>query len=236
VTSGQISRVELRGSDGTVLQCQFNPATVQISKTSTWSGHPARASQKGPRQQFVGTGPKTLKAKLLFDQWDELGQQDPDLPVEKAVETMLGWMSATPRSAGLAPQPPTITFNWGGPDGIYLDGFLHSVQAEYTMFSPRGIPLRATADIVLQEITNDPPPTNPTSGGISGRRTAVLADCDTLAAIAYREYGDAAQWRGIAIANDVQDPARLPPGTRLLLPPPAQAAELSQAKGGPGGG
>src|ERR1700732_3989352 len=59
-------------------------------------------------------------------------------------------------------------------------------------------------------VPDDPQGTNPTSGGISGRRSALLGDCDSLAGIAYQEYGDPGLWRGIAVANGVEDPARVP--------------------------
>jgi nucleoid-associated protein YgaU len=58
---------------------------------------------------------------------------------------------------------------------------------------------------------------------VPGRRSAVLEDADSLAGLAYREYGDAGLWRAIAEANDVEDPARVPVGTRLLVPPRTQA-------------
>jgi hypothetical protein len=232
MSSTQIDRVILSDPDFNMLACQFNPSSVQISKHSTWSGHPARASKDGPKQQFVGTGPKVLSAKLLFDDWDNLGGGSATVP--KAIEQLLDWTCATKSSQETKPEPPRITFTWGD-GGIVFRGFLHSVQVNFTMFDSDGTPLRATADIVLQEVTRDPEGTNPTSGGIIGRRSAVLADCDSLAAIAYREYGDAALWRGIALANGVEDPARVPVGTRLLVPPAAQAAQLTRGGGGSDG-
>jgi hypothetical protein len=129
----------------------------------------------------------------------------------------------------MTPQPPTVTFSWG--NAIPFTGFLQHVQAEHTMFKTDGTPLRAVVDISLQKVPDDPQGTNPTSGGISGRRSALLADCDSLAGIAYREYGDPGLWRGIAVANGIEDPARVPVGTRLLVPPRTQAAELSRGGG-----
>jgi hypothetical protein len=231
VSATQIDRVVLTGN-GTDLHCQFNPTSVRISKQSTWSGHPARAAKKGPKQQFVGTGPKVLSARLLFDDRDILGGHGSSVP--HAVEQLLDWTNATEASQETAPEPPQVTFAWGA-GGIQFTGFLHSVQINYTLFDSDGTPLRATADIVLQEVTPDPQGTNPTSGGIIGRRSAVLSDCDSLAAIAYREYGDAALWRAIALANAIEDPARVPVGTRLLVPPATQAAQLSRSGGGSDG-
>ena len=51
----------------------------------------------------------------------------------------------------------------------------------------------------------------------------VVQSGDTLASIAYREYGDPTLWRPLAHFNRVDDPARLPLGSVLMLP---SASEL----------
>jgi len=62
------------------------------------------------------------------------------------------------------------------------------------------------------------PPQNPTSGGVGGERVWVVNEGDTLAWIAYREYGDSNQWRRIADANRLTQVRRLVPGTVLEIP------------------
>lgn len=234
MSADNIQRAALYGSDGSDLKCQFNPSTLQITKTSHWNAQPTRGSATAPRPQFVGTGPETLTAKLLFDDFDTLGGRGHPT-VWLAVKTLLGWTCVPAQAYDQdTPQPATVTFQWG--TGIAFTGFLQQVQVEYTMFSDQGMPLRAIATISLHSIPNEPQATNPTSGGISGRRSALLEDCDSLAAIAYREYGDPALWRGLAVANGIEDPARISVGTRLLVPPRAQAAELSRTGGEPGHG
>jgi len=233
MSSDAIERAELKSSDGTrALPCQFNPSTVKLTKSSTWTAHPARGAAKGPKPQFVGTGPEVLAVTLLFDSFDTLGDQTwpKTWQVQEAIEQLFTWTCATPGSIQkLTPQPPTVTFSWGS--GINFTGILMQVNAEYTMFSPGGSPLRATADISLQKTPDDPAPTNPSSGGISGRRSALLGDCESLATIAYAEYGDPSLWRAIASANEIEDPARVPVGTRLLVPPQPQAVRLKSGEG-----
>jgi len=114
-----------------------------------------------------------------------------------------------------------------------MTGFLKSVEIDYLLFDNDGTPLRATANVTLQALPQTTPGTNPTSGGISGRRSARTTQGDSLASIAQREYGDAGLWRAIAIANDIDDPGRVPPGTRLLLPPRTQAVALAAVGGDP---
>jgi len=231
VSTDRIARAVLTGSDGSELACQFNPSTLQVTKTSHWNAQPTRGSRTTPRPQFVGTGPEVLTAKLLFDGFDTWHPSATS--VTDAVRKLLGWTCVPAQSYEQdTPQPPTVNFQWG--NGIDFTGFLQQVQIVYTMFAPAdGTPLRAIATISLHSIPDDPQGTNPTSGGISGRRSALLEDCDGLAAIAYREYGDPGLWRGLAIANGIEDPARIPVGTRLLVPPRTQAAELSRTGGEP---
>jgi Contractile injection system tube protein len=225
-----ITRAVLQGSDGNALPCQFNPTTVRLSKHSTWTAHPARGAPNAPPPQFVGTGPEVLTAKLLFDGFDTLGGKS--TTVQQAIAQLLKWTCVPPEDYGKkTPQPPTVTFSWG--TDIMFKGFLSQVSAEYTMFSPAGSPLRATADISIQQVPDDPKATNPSSGGIAGRRSALLGDSDSLATVAYAEYGDPALWRAIAAANGIEDPARVPVGTRLLVPPRTQAERLISDGGEP---
>ena len=224
MTGQSIARAMLSASDGTTLPCQFNPSTVQVTKSANWNSPPSRGSGSQPRPQFVGAGPEVLSAKLLFDGFDTLGGTRQ--PVEEAVERLLSW-TAAPADAYSSgtPQPPTVTFSWG--TGLSFSGFLRKVDATYVMFGPDGTPLRATAEVTLQRFPEDQQGTNPTSGGIAGRRCAQTGDGDSLASIAQREYGDPGLWRALAAANGIEDPGRLRAGTRLLVPPRTQAIELA---------
>ncbi|CAN5548852.1 LysM peptidoglycan-binding domain-containing protein [soil metagenome] len=229
MTGGSIVRAVLTGADGSILPCQFNPTTLTLAKSSHWQATPTRGAARQPRPQFVGTGPETLSAKLLFDSFDSLGGQG--VPVSVAVNQLLEW-TCVPTSAynAATPQPPIVTFRWG--TGVSFEGFLKSVNAQYTMFSPDGRPSRATADITLQRTPDDPRGTNPTSGGVSGRRSALVGDADSLASISYDSYGDPNLWRAIASINGIEDPRRVPVGTRLLIPPRSEAVALSSVGDG----
>jgi hypothetical protein len=217
--------------DMSVLTCEFNPATVKLAKSATWSTPPARNAKDHPRPQFVGTGPQTLTLSLLFNAYDRDGSTAAT-PVATAVQKLLDWTQPTQRSQEAHnPAPPTIEFFWGAQ--VTMTGFLKSVEIEYLLFGTDGTPLRATAEVQIQALPQPTPGTNPTSGGISGRRSAQTTDGDSLASIAQREYGDPALWRAIAIANDIDDPARVAHGTALLLPPRAQAVALAAVGGDP---
>jgi hypothetical protein len=217
--------------DGYELTCEFNPSTVKLVKTSTWSTPPVPHAKEHPRPQFIGTGPQTMSLNLLFNAFDRYGSPAA-APVDEAVQHLLDWTKPTQKSQDAhKPLPPTIEFSWG--DQLTITGFLARVEIDYLLFDNQGKPLRATAAVQIQTLPADVKPTNPTSGGITGRRSAQTSEADSLASIAQREYGDPGLWRAIAIANDIDDPGRVPPGTRLLLPPRTQAFALAAVGGDP---
>lgn len=69
---------------------------------------------------------------------------------------------------------------------------------------------------------------NPTSGSYEVRRSHRTIAGDSLASVAFAEYGDPAAWRALAAFNGIDDPLRMPTGTLLLLPSPD---ELGQSLG-----
>jgi nucleoid-associated protein YgaU len=93
-----------------------------------------------------------------------------------------------------------------------------SVSVKYTLFTPGGLPIRATATVNIEEIAGEQQGQNPTSGGLAARSVHTVVAGDTLQSIAWREYGDPNLWRPIAERNGVDDPMRLPAGTALLIP------------------
>lgn len=96
--------------------------------------------------------------------------------------------------------------------------YVSQVQVTYTLFTPGGNPVRATAQVQLEELTPEFPGQNPTSGSDRARTTHRLVEGDTLPGLAFREYGDAGRWRDIAAVNGIDDPLRIRPGLSLLLP------------------
>jgi hypothetical protein len=106
--------------------------------------------------------------------------------------------------------------------------YLQSVSAKYTLFRIDGTPIRATCNLELIEWSNPASRQNPTSGGKPGMEVHTLIEGESLHSVAWSRYGEASYWRAIADFNGIDDPLRVPPGTRLLLPPRRDAATLSE--------
>jgi nucleoid-associated protein YgaU len=120
--------------------------------------------------------------------------------------------------------PPLVRLNWGSV--VSFPGFITSVQAKYTLFSADGTPIRATCNVSMEEMPGDPLGQNPTSGALHAHTVHTVVAGDSLASIAYHEYGNPAMWRPLAAVNDIDDPIRLRVGVTLILP---SAAELPGA-------
>jgi nucleoid-associated protein YgaU len=70
----------------------------------------------------------------------------------------------------------------------------------------------------MEEMPGDPLGQNPTSGALSAHAVHRVIAGDSLASIAFLEYGDPAMWRPLAEANNIDDPIRLGVGTTLIVP------------------
>jgi hypothetical protein len=204
------------------LRFSFNPSEYTVAKSATWNRPTTKGAKKAGRPEFQGANAQTLQMEIFLD---ETGSGD----VASKVATLLEWIKPTPGSVKKKkPEPPILTFTWG--TNAALDGFqayLKTVSAKYTMFKADGTPTRATANITLEEAPADPKKQNPTSGAIHGRAVHVIRAGDSLTSIAYDEYGDATMWRGLAAFNDIEDPLRLAPGTRVLIPTFDEALRLA---------
>ena len=191
---------------------QFNPKQLQITKTAKWKSATQRNQSSSAAPEFTGSDPVKLTLEMFLDATDNM-----DNAVVTAVEKLFALVVPTPESLSAGkPCPPVVIFRWGGLTGFAA--FVNQVQVTYTLFTPGGTPVRATAQVQIEELTPKFPGQNPTSGGDRARTTHRLVDGDTLPALAFREYGDPGRWREIAALNGLDDPTRLRPGTTLLMP------------------
>jgi nucleoid-associated protein YgaU len=208
VKKGDLKPGAKRGS----IPFQFNPKELSVSKGAKWNRDPQKGSTKSPVPEFMGPEPAKLTVEMFLDAGD--GSDD---SVVAIVEQLFSCCIPTPESHDKKPgSPPWVVFHWGGLMGF--TGYVSSVQVKYTRFTPTGIPVRGTATVAMEEVSGERPPQNPTSGGLAARLVHTVVSGDTLASIAYREYGDPAMWRHIAERNGIDDPMRLRAGTTLLVP------------------
>lgn len=206
----------------------YNPASIAIAHgapvvASSGLRQPAESTPASPEaavgksvelsakdvdelEKAKGTTTIILRA-LTFDGKD----------VASACLRLLSWTHFAPSSAGSPKRNelPLLKFIWG--QQIYLVHLNH-VSATYTRFSSTGKPVRASVDLTLHSVPKIPGPTNPSSGGLPGRRTHLLTGAERLPELSTRFYGRPGRWREIAAANRFDDPLRVRPGTVVYVP------------------
>ena len=194
---------------------QFNPTEYNVTKTASWKRNPTTGNVDAAVPEFLGANPRTFTVRFFIDGTEQGSDVGPQL------DLLFSCCSPTEETrAQNKPKPPFVLFGWG--TNTSFVACVTSVSADYRMFSPEGKCLRASGVLTLEEIPTDQRRQNPTSGGLAARRTHVVVDGDTLASVAYREYGRPDLWRALAETNGIDDPMRLAAGRHLLVPAPEE--------------
>lgn len=219
---GQLQKAFIYNEDkhAKALDCLFNPTEYSFHKGNTWDVKPL-PGQNVPNANFTGGDVMTMSFQLLFDTYSGQSEED-DQDVREYTEKLLMLMKidTTLHSSNdtVAGRPPIVSFHWG--DYWSFKGVITSVELRFTLFTGQGKPVRATAQVSLQQFEElgTYPRQNPTSGGEGVRASRMVEVGDTLDLIAYQEYGDATRWRPLAVANHLENPRALRPGQRLVVP------------------
>lgn len=200
------------GGDLETIELPFNPKEWSVTHTADWK---TETTKKGtPPPEFKGPKPASATVEVFLDE-----SEQPDGDISRMVARLRQIVVPEPNSvANNTPSAPHVLFTWG--KAITFKGYVESVAATYTLFRGDGTPIRGLCKLAMKEFPADAKRQNPTSGGAGGRRTHRMLAGDTLASIAYAEYGDPRRWRAIAAANRIVDPLRLAPGTVLQIPAP----------------
>jgi nucleoid-associated protein YgaU len=200
--------------------CMFNPNQYVVSKNNTWT----KGSDIGlnvPPLEFSSGEPATLTMDLFFDTYASAQDANNVTDVRQYTDQIWNLMLVDPNltdNKNNKGRPPMVLFHWG--EDWKFAAVITSIRQTFTLFAWNGTPVRATLNVTFQQ-AKDPgqyPRQNPTSGGVGGERVWTVQQGDTLAWIAYVEYGDATRWRPIAEANRLSSVRRLEEGTLLEIP------------------
>jgi nucleoid-associated protein YgaU len=200
---------------GFTVECMFNPKEYSFSKSNSWQ--PAETPGVNMPQLEFGSGqPATLSMQLFFDTYAK-GVDVRKSHTDRIWQLMLIDEQLQSRRNNRG-RPPRVRFQWGL--SWSFEAVITSITQRFTLFLADGTPVRATLDVAFQQIKDEQlfPRQNPTSGGIGGERMRTVQAGDTLAWIAYKEYGDPNRWRVIADANRLTQVRYLTPGTELVIP------------------
>lgn len=208
---------------------KFNPEQIMIARTAQVSNRASASSNTGTPAGASGSiFRRSAGARITINNIWFRGSG-----IKHDCDQLLNWLSpgggllgmaagallsaATGGVMNLAAKLPTLIFTWGP---LTYEVCLVSANVNYVRFTDSGEPIRAKVNLTMQEqpsllaILS----TNPTSGGLPGRRQHVVSSGDSLQSIANANYGSPNRWRAVADANGIDDPTRLRPGQVVYLP------------------
>jgi hypothetical protein len=211
------------------LHAQFNPTEYTLSKG-------AQIAEIGiygidsPILQFVRGQTEQLTLELFFDttttEMDEVTTVDMGAgarDVRELTKPFYQLVKIQPKTHA----PPRVQVTWG--KGLNFKAIVDNVQQKFNLFSPNGVPLRATLTIAFKEyktLKEQIDELKMESANYTKQR--VVQRGDTLSQIAGEEYHDPRAWRAIADKNpEVTRQRRLTPGTILEIPPIDVAGNVS---------
>ena len=212
---------------GEKIKVQFNPQTLKLSFTNQKTGGDQRGSSA---IQFLGKSATKLSLDLLFDVTAPLADGTVKQDVRELTQSVVDFLKPK-KKIGEQYIPPGVRFGWGS---FLFDGVMDSVNETLEFFSNEGKPLRATVSIALsrQDIyfkiersTVSGAPAVPGTLPVIETRTG-----DTIQQMAARAGSRYADWIPAALANNIENPRQLTPGTLLDL-----SAGTSQRRRMPGG-
>lgn len=216
MTSGALTKAYFEIEDGTTLSFLFNPAQLQVSMANSWSGECA-SGQSAPSLTFEGGAGGTITLNLVFD------TTDTGTTVTDYTDTLAALLAPRDDLSDYDAdadnvRPPWVQLHWG--DRHFFKSVVTSLSLAFTYFTRDGTPLRARADLTLQQLGPEDtlPLQNPTSHTPRIHRVHTVQAGETLDRLAADYYGDPNDWRLIAAANRILNPLALRPGTRLAIP------------------
>lgn len=188
------------------LEALFNPKEYTISKSVPWNPQ-ATAGLDAPEMQFTMGQGETLQLELFFDTFEK---RTPVTDYTDKLHKMALIDSELHR-------PPMVLLSWGK---LSFTGVIESLTHRFTMFLEDGTPVRATCSVNLREARDAKEQSKDTKKASPDHaKLRAVRRGETLQSIAADEYDDPAEWRRIADANGIDDPFRLEPGIRLIVPP-----------------
>ena len=214
------------------IELQYNPTELSWDK-GVQIAEIAIPGLDAPLQQFVRGQAEKLTLELFFDSTDR-GMGKGAVSVTTRTDRIYQLIKIEPTRHA----PPICTFIWNdqfpgsslnGNSGSSASGnqrrngfkcIVESVKQKFTLFSPEGVPLRATLSVALREYkTLDEQLAHLNLSSPDRTHSHVIQSNDTLSGVAALFYRRSGDWRFVADANGIEDPRRLTVGTFLTIPP-----------------
>jgi hypothetical protein len=198
------AKIIVTGKSKETIEVMFNPGEYSIDKSNnfTWDHVQGTTSPTG---HFNSGGSTTLNVELFFDTYEK----GTDVRTHtKKIANLLE------KSKG-GDAPPVCQFVWGT---LLFKGIVEKVSQSFTMFLESGVPVRAKVKVTFRSWTTPGEQQAATQSASAQTKQKTMKQGDQLWQVASAEYKDPSQWRSIAKANNINNPARPPAGRNITVP------------------
>jgi len=194
----------LEGPDKGDIDLMFNPIDYSVKKEVQKTG-------KNSNIQFNSTDISEFSIKLFFDTYEK--KTDVREVTEKIVSLL------KPSIKGKHTQrPPICLYVWGS---FSYRGVVTKADQKFLLFLENGIPVRSELNVTFSSVLIKEEEVQMSSKSES-RKLWVVKSGDRLDLIAFAALKDPAQWRRIAVANEINNPLSFPKpqdiGRKLIIP------------------
>jgi nucleoid-associated protein YgaU len=191
---------------GKQFEVMFNPEEYTINKDNNFASQNV-PGLSGPILQFVHGNMRTLEMELFFDTYEA------HTDVRDQIANILDLLKIN----GDLHAPPIVQISWAS---LQFRCVLARASQKFILFLPDGRPARARINCTFNEYIDPEREAKEVNRQTSTYTKAhIVIAGETLSGIAAAIYGDPAQWRPIAIVNEVDDPRDLIAGQSLQIPP-----------------
>ena len=206
---------------------QFNPTEFTLDKGAQIA-EIAIPGLDSPLLQFVRGQNEKMNVDLFFDT-TESGMGAGATSVTTLTDPIYSLVKIEPTHHA----PPICSFIWNSnfPGGNISPQsgnqrrsefrcLVESIKQKFTLFSPEGVPLRATLSLSLREYKTLKEQLDQLNLSSPDRtHSHILQKGETLSGLAGQYYRRPGDWRFIADGNAIEDPRRLDAGRFLTIPP-----------------
>jgi hypothetical protein len=184
---------------GHAIPVMFNPPSYSLSRSNQYKERRVPGHSSAVMEYVSGTA-DSLSTEFFFDTTDS------GIDVRTCTNAIENLTLPLPQTNA----PPQLKLIWGS---LAFRCYVVSVRAEFNYFNSLGVPLRAKLQVEFKgEDVVD------AVAAAASLASALIMPGQTLLDVAARRYQDPARWRALAEANNIDDPRRIPTGTRLKLP------------------
>lgn len=213
------SQISPESGDANIFTTTINPSSfkrkygTKFSGTSTDNG--AAIGKAAPVPKFSASEPEEVSFKLTLDGTGVV----PDAVGTTVADQINKLRDIAYTYSGEDHEPDAVQIDWGDELKAF-QGRLTSLDIDYTLFDPDGVPLRATMDLkFIEALTETQVALEANNQSPDLTHIVRVREGDTLPLLCERIYKDVSKYLEVARFNNLTSFRQLTPDTLLRFPP-----------------